>query len=1136
MKQRFSSLDVRVIAHELSNSLVSLRLSNVYDLSSRIFLLKFAKPDKREQLIIDSGFRCHLTSFARATAATPSPFVARLRKFLRTRRVTAVEQIGTDRVLEIRFSDGAYRLFFEFYAGGNIILTDAELTILALLRTVNEGAEHEQYRQGLKYDLSQRQNYGGVPELTKERLKAGLERAVEKQQEEANKPGKKIKKKPGDALRKALAVTTTEFPPILIDHALHVTSFDRTLQPEQVIESDELLTKLLGALSEAQRVIEDITSKETAKGYILAKQSKSSKGADASAGEGEGQSLVYDDFHAFKPAQLAEDQSIVFLEREGFNSTVDDFFSSIEGQKLESRLQEREDNAKRKIEQARQEQAKRIDGLQQVQELNIRKAQAIEANVERVEEAVAAVNGLIAQGMDWVDIGRLIENEQSRHNPVAEMIKLPLKLQENTVTLLLSELDGVEDEEFANETDSEQDDSDEEAGPALHRNAQADDKRLSIDIDLALSAWSNARQYYDQKRTAATKQEKTALAAQKALKSTEQKVMADLKKGLKQEKDILRPVRKQFWFEKFIYFISSDGYLVLAGRDTQQAEILYRRFLKKGDVYIHADLDGAASVIVKNNPATPDAPIPPSTLSQAGSLAVCTSSAWDSKAVMSAWWVNADQVSKTAPTGEYLTAGGFVVRGKKNFLPPVQLLLGFAVVFQISDESKANHVKHRLQNTGSRPETPELTDGETIAESSIAGDADRGEDESDDDFPDADAGPAPRAEGENQAATNDAEREVSVSNDEFPDASHDDRHDDDRDHEDDEDNNYRHQNPLQSSGNAEIAQHDEEDEESEDDENAEEDGNQHTAESLDEASTARQHDVDDTASTVTPGPSGGSEIAAEDNEMTGEDRQHDRPLTNKERKAQNRVENGKPAEQNAKPSKQHLKGKKGKARAKAAKYARYANQDEEDREIALKLLGSKDAKGKQESEAKAAPPKAETAEEARARRKAQHDRAQREGLQAEEMRRLALEDVVDGLDEDTAAVLSNLDSLVGTPLPGDEILEAIPVCAPWTALSKYKYKIKMQPGQQKKGKAVREILGKWIKDGSDTKKIDHQSQDTERIWPREAELIKGWKDAEVVGIIPVKQVRVMMSGGSADKGKGGRGGKSGRGGKGSKRR
>jgi hypothetical protein len=106
----------KVIAHELQQSLVSLRLSNVYDLSSKILLFKFAKADNKKQLVLDTGFRCHLTEFARTTAAAPSAFVARLRKFLKTRRVTSVSQVGTDRILEFVFSDGQYRLFLEFFA------------------------------------------------------------------------------------------------------------------------------------------------------------------------------------------------------------------------------------------------------------------------------------------------------------------------------------------------------------------------------------------------------------------------------------------------------------------------------------------------------------------------------------------------------------------------------------------------------------------------------------------------------------------------------------------------------------------------------------------------------------------------------------------------------------------------------------------------------------------------------------------------------------------------------------------------------------------------------------------------------------------------------------------------------------
>ena len=54
------------------------------------------------------------------------------------------------------------------------------------------------------------------------------------------------------------------------------------------------------------------------------------------------------------------------------------------------------------------------------------------------------------------------------------------------------------------------------------------------------------------------------------------------------------------WFEKFNWFVSSENYLVIAGRDGQQNETLVRRYLRAGDVYVHADIHGASSVIIKN--------------------------------------------------------------------------------------------------------------------------------------------------------------------------------------------------------------------------------------------------------------------------------------------------------------------------------------------------------------------------------------------------------------------------------------------------------------------------------------------------------------------------------------------------------
>ena len=563
---------------------------------------------------------------------------------MRTRRVTFVSQIGTDRIIELQFSDGQYRLFLEFYAGGNIVLTDKELNIIALLRIVDE--ENEKLRVGLKYSLDNRQNYNGIPPLTVGRLEAGLQKAIDKGDEVATVPQKRSKKKPEDALRRALATSLNEFPPMLIDHALRVTGFDSRAPVDQVLKDPSLMERLMNALREAQKVMNNIESSGTCKGYIIARSAKSAPPAAGTEIKENGEiihgDLMYEDFHPFRPQQNVDNPDITILEFDGFNKTVDEFFSSIESQKLESRLTEREENAKRKLETARLEHQKRLGGLQQVQELNVRKAQAIEANTQKVQEAIAAVNGLLAQGMDWMDVARLVEMEQQRHNAVAEMIKLPLKLYENTVTLLLTEASFEDEADFdGDETDSDVSDSEEERAEGLKSNKTSIflDSRLAVDVDLALSPWSNARQYYEQKKSAAVKEQKTLQSSEKALKSTEKKINADLKKGLKQEKEVMRPQRKSHWFEKFTYFISSDGYLVLAGKDAQQNEILYKKHLRKGDIYVHADLYGAASVVVKNKPGMSENPIPPSTLSQAGTLAVATSSAWDSKAVMSAWWV-----------------------------------------------------------------------------------------------------------------------------------------------------------------------------------------------------------------------------------------------------------------------------------------------------------------------------------------------------------------------------------------------------------------------------------------------------------------------------------------------------------------
>ena len=80
-------------------------------------------------------------------------------------------------------------------------------------------------------------------------------------------------------------------------------------------------------------------------------------------------------------------------------------------------------------------------------------------------------------------------------------------------------------------------------------------------------------------------------------------------------------------------------------------------------------------------------------------MAVSYSAAWEAKIVTSAWWVHQSQVSKTAPTGEYLTTGSFMIRGKKNFLPPCYLMMGFGFMFKLDETCIENHLNERRVRT-----------------------------------------------------------------------------------------------------------------------------------------------------------------------------------------------------------------------------------------------------------------------------------------------------------------------------------------------------------------------------------------------------------------------------------------------------
>jgi len=74
--------------------------------------------------------------------------------------------------------------------------------------------------------------------------------------------------------------------------------------------------------------------------------------------------------------------------------------------------------------------------------------------------------------------------------------------------------------------------------------------------------------------------------------------------------------------------------------------------------------------------------------------------------------------------------------------------------------------------------------------------------------------------------------------------------------------------------------------------------------------------------------------------------------------------------------------------------------------------------------------------------------------------------------------------LTGKPLLDDVLLFAIPVCAPYTAVGGFKFKVKLTPGNTKKGKATKAAISKYL-----------LSRD---ITPQEKNLLKNVSDDEMI--------------------------------------
>src|SRR3989344_3472020 len=195
-------------------------------------------------------------------------------------------------------------------------------------------------------------------------------------------------------------------------------------------------------------------------------------------------------------------------------------------------------------------------------------------------------------------------------------------------------------------------------------------------LDLKKSIEENASHYYEKAKKIKKKIAGAEEALQKSLKKLRELEAKREKHEEKEEKLSKAKEREKELYEKFRWFISSDGFLVVGGRDATSNEIIIKKHAEKNDLVLHTDMAGSPFFVIKSG----NKEIPKTTLMEAADATCTFSRAWKLGLQTSdVFYVNPEQVSKKTKAGEYMGKGAFMIYGKANYIEnKANLAIGLA--------------------------------------------------------------------------------------------------------------------------------------------------------------------------------------------------------------------------------------------------------------------------------------------------------------------------------------------------------------------------------------------------------------------------------------------------------------------------
>jgi len=641
-----SSVDLRALVYELQNEVVGAWIVNIYHLPSGIFIFKLRMAEQGTRfLLIEPGKRIHLTEFNRTMPKEPSQFGKVLRSHLRDRRINDFEQVHLDRIVKMTIgADDGRLLLVELFGEGNIILVhNPSQKILGALR----------YRKMRDRDIHPGKPFELPPPPDRNFLVDGTKDL----DEFLSKEPKLFR-----ALNSWLSLGPDYSRLLIRDAGIQVK---KSLQLDKdmkkiLVESAEVLRQRLLRNEYSPVVYLDEEEDVSDDSDPNLDEEDVSDDSDPSLDEDEEELTVEvtedeqwaDDSILFKPEQVVKILPWKQLEIEGttifevptLGKALDIYYSSQEdhGQIHEEteQLETAADRLRRRLKDQEEHQRNML-----TQSAHLRKeGEALFLSYNEVDELLTTLKTARHKKVPWDSIIEKMEVAKEKGMRAASV----LDRIEPKKALVMVKL-------------------------------PLEDEVLSLALDFRKSVNDIANAKYER----AKKQEKRAKGAIIAIDMTKEKIKAaeesvsEMQSNAAAKVTILK--RRKRWYEKWVWMQAPDGTIIVGGKDAATNERLVKKYMDDDDMFLHADIHGAPFVVIK----TEGRKLSESVKHIAGSLGVCFSSAWKGKrSVADAFLLPPDQVSLTAPAGEFLPKGSIMMYGTKETVRDVELKLYIGVILE----------------------------------------------------------------------------------------------------------------------------------------------------------------------------------------------------------------------------------------------------------------------------------------------------------------------------------------------------------------------------------------------------------------------------------------------------------------------